>query len=471
MPKINVKQIILWGLAGAACFALAMTLGWLSAFIKWQLMGLILAGLVVTSFIIKKPFYGVLLITFFLPFERIGSVDMGGVTVRPSQLLAGMTLIIWVMSSIVKRKFKFAPNPIFWPLVVFVLINIFALLNAPNLERSAMVLAFMVFTMSVAIVLPNLIKNPKQLQWVLYTLMFTYTLVTAFGIFQFLGDIVGLPQSITGLRDLYTKDILGFPRVQSVALEPLYFANFLLLPLCLILAVFLNKAVKVNSWILGGLVALGGLNLVLTVSRGAYIAFAVSFLILTIFLFKKIFTLRNIIFFIIIVSLVSFGAYKFFSLEDTLEDFMQHSVNLFEGASYDERVDTFEIAERAWQEHPVIGIGPGSFGPYAANHPYVTPADGFRIVNNEYLELLAESGILGLAVFAIIVLILIIRTLKAIKLAKDKFTKTILIGLLAAFIGILVQYNTFSVLYIMHIWYTIGLLVVVQNLVLKNENR
>lgn len=466
MPKIGAKKIILWVLAGAACFAIAMGLGWLSAFVKWQLTGLILAGLVVTSFIIKKPFYGVLLITFFLPFERIGSVDMGGVTIRTSQMLTAITLVVWIIASIMKGRFKFAPNPIFWPLLVFVLINILALGNAPNIERSVLVLAFTVFTMSVAIILPNLVKNPKQLQWVLYTLMAAYALVTAFGIFQFLGDIVGLPQSITGLRDLYTKDILGFPRVQSTALEPLYFANFLLLPLCLIMAVYLNKAVKFNSWILAGLVALGGLNLVLTVSRGAYIAFAVSFMILAIFLFKKIFTFRNIVFFLIIILLVGIGAYQFFSLEDTLQDFVDHSVNLFEGASYEERMDTFEIAERAWTEHPVIGIGPGSFGPYAANHPYIVPTDGFRIVNNVYLEILAESGVLGLAVFAVIILILILRTLKAIKLAKDKFTKTILIGLLAAFAGILVQYNTFSVLYIMHIWYTIGMMIVVQNLVL-----
>ncbi|GAH74752.1 unnamed protein product, partial [marine sediment metagenome] len=92
-----------------------------------------------------------------------------------------------------------------------------------------------------------------------------------------------------------------------------------------------------------------------------------------------------------------------------------------------------------------------------------------QIVNNEYLEILAESGILGLALFALIIIILIIRNIKAIIKAQDKFIKAILVGLLAAFIGILVQYNTFSILYVMHIWFTIGLMIAVQNIVLRNN--
>jgi len=39
---------------------------------------------------------------------------------------------------------------------------------------------------------------------------------------------------------------------------------------------------------------------------------------------------------------------------------------------------------------------------------------------------------------------------------------------LAAFVGILVQYQTFSILYIMHIWFVIGMLISVQNLIQKN---
>ncbi|MFH1536851.1 MAG: O-antigen ligase family protein, partial [Patescibacteria group bacterium] len=354
----------------------------------------------------------------------------------------------------------------------FILINILAIYNAPNIERSTMVLLFIIFTSFVALLIPNLIKKKENLNKMLYVLFFSYSLVTIFGIYQFLGDIVGLPPELTGLRELYTKDVLGFPRVQSTALEPLYFANYLLLPFCLLLTVFLTKSLKLKPYILASLVALGGLNLVLTVSRGAYIAFAASLIIVCIFLFKKVFTPRNIIYFIIVVSLVSVGAVKFLNLENALEDFTEHTQSIFEGASYEERVDTFSESQRAWSTHPLIGIGPGSFGPFSSSHPYVVPQDGYKIVNNVYLEILAESGILGLALFILIIIILIIRNIKAIIVEQNNLLKALHIGLMAAFIGILVQYNTFSILYIMHIWFTIGLMIACQNMTLnkKNEN-
>ncbi|GAH66490.1 unnamed protein product, partial [marine sediment metagenome] len=242
------------------------------------LLGIV--GIALTFIIFKNPFAGVLLMTFFLPFERIGSIDVAGITIRPSQVIAIITIFAFLIGGIFRKKLNFAPNPIFWPLAGFVLVNALAIFNAPNIERSGMVLAFIIFTCFVAILLPNLIKDKVQLKKVLNALMLTYLLVTIFGIYQFLGDIVGLPPELTGLRDLYTKEVLGFPRVQSTALEPLYFANFLLLPFCLILSVFLTKSVKVKSWFLAGLVMLGGLNLVLTVSRGAYIAFAASLLVM-----------------------------------------------------------------------------------------------------------------------------------------------------------------------------------------------
>jgi len=40
---------------------------------------------------------------------------------------------------------------------------------------------------------------------------------------------------------------------------------------------------------------------------------------------------------------------------------------------------------------------------------------------------------------------------------------------LAAFVGVLVQYQTFSILYIMHIWFLIGFMISVQNIILKQE--
>ena len=121
------------------------------------------------------------------------------------------------------------------------------------------------------------------------------------------------------------------------------------------------------------------------------------------------------------------------------------------------------------KDHPIIGNGIGNFGPHTNKSPYHMPNEGWAIVNNEFLELWAEIGILGLASFIAIILIIIFRTIKSISLGQDPYLKTILLGLLIAFLGIMAQYQTFSILYILHIWFLIGLIIATQNLLLKTK--
>ncbi|OGY90492.1 MAG: hypothetical protein A2458_04615, partial [Candidatus Kerfeldbacteria bacterium RIFOXYC2_FULL_38_9] len=345
--------------------------------------------------------------------------------------------------------------------------------NAPNFSRSLMVFAFTLFTIAIGFTLPFLLNSEKKVKQLLAFFFAAYLLVTIFGLYQFIGDYLGLPQALTGLRDLYVKDVLGFPRVQSTALEPLYFANYLLVPLSILLSLFLNKEKTYSSLFTFGLLVLGVVNLLLTVARGGYIAFAVSFLLIVLYYFLelKLITWRNVG--IAFVSFLVAGGIlvKMVGLETVSQDFLGHVSNLFGGASYNERVEMFTIAYQAWQDHPIIGIGAGSFGPYEAAHPnYMREVEGWRIVNNEYLELLAENGIVGLVLIMIVFIIVLLRSIKALKETSSDFIRTVLLGALAGFIGILVQYNTFSVLYIMHIWFTVGFLIALQNLALKNAS-
>jgi len=456
LPKIIIAILLL---------ALAYGLSFLPIYLEPYLVTGILIGALLCLIVLRDPMWGIYMLIFFLPFERIGSYDIGGVTIRISQLIAMLAILAWIFRGFNLRSFKLRPNPIFWPIIIFLTINLLGLINAVNFDRSLKVWLFTAFTMSASIILPNIIRHGDQMPRLIKILYASVFLVTIFGLYQFMGDIIGLSPSLTGLRPQYTKDVLGFPRIQSTALEPLYFANYLLIPLSIIISLVLSKNKKIKPLLSIGLLALAGINLVLTVARGGYIAFAACCIFLGIIYFKKLFSLRNILYLTMALIIIGIGANYFLNLDDAKESFVEHASNLFTGASYFERVYTIEKAMDAWREHPFIGIGPGSFGPYTSFHPLIEPGSGYLIVNNEYIELLTETGILGLATFIIILAIIIIRSIKAILRAEDRFIKAILIGLLTALIGILVQYNTFSILYIMHIWVTIGLLVSCQNIV------
>lgn len=450
--------------------ALALVLAAISSVLTPLVIITLLFGAGIFVFVIEKPIWGIFLMALLLPFERIGSYDLAGMTIRPSQIIFFITFIAWIIYNLKNRKFPLVKNPLFWPIILFIGVNVAGLAFAPNLERSVSTLLFTIFTMAIALVIPNLINNKDRVEKVITFLLLGYFLVTIFGIFQFMGDIAGLPTSITGLRGLYTKDILGFPRVQSTALEPLYFANYLLLPLGILLALFLSKRSGLKTATTVGLLALGGINLILTVSRGGYIAAIAMLAVITLFLAQRVFKPKNILILLVILVIIGSLAFRFFNLEDSYQKFKDHTFDIFSGASYFERVYTYEQALNMWRQHPLVGWGSGSFGPYLAAHPYVIPGDGYAIVNNEPLELLAETGILGTLLITIMALIIIIRSLKAIQLAKDDpYLKYVLIGSLAAFIGILIQYQTFSILYITHIWFTIGFIIAIQNIIFSKN--
>jgi hypothetical protein len=78
-------------------------------------------------------------------------------------------------------------------------------------------------------------------------------LVALFAIYQFLADMIGLPQTLTVLKEGYTKAVFGFPRnSRFFSMEPLFFGNFLFMPLSLAIIIMFfrsNKTIYLNIWV------------------------------------------------------------------------------------------------------------------------------------------------------------------------------------------------------------------------------
>ncbi|MBI2410722.1 MAG: O-antigen ligase family protein [Candidatus Kerfeldbacteria bacterium] len=466
--RIKALPLLWWIFSGA----LIVLLGWLSTrtspILLFGGLGCVLIGML----IINNPWHGMLLFIFFLPFERIGSYDFAGSTIRPSQIIALCIMISLVVNGLGTRRFRLPKNPIVWPIIIFLFVNVCGLFNAPNLDRSVLVFCFTIFTIAIGLMIPFLVQNTTQLQQLLTWYFISLFLVCVFGLYQFVGDLIGLPTALTGLRELYTKEVLGFPRVQSTALEPLYFANYLLAPLSIVISLFIAQVKKCTPLQLLVIAGIGVLNLLLTVARGGYIAFGISIgLILCYYFFQRqLLSMRTITSALVAFVFGVIIVFRFIGIDTLSENFLGHVTNIFSGASYSERVEMFEVALVAFHTHPIIGIGPGSFGPYESGHPYIIPDQGWHIVNNEYLELLAETGVLGFGSMILVFLIVLVRSLKAIQRAQDAFVRAVLVGATTAFVAILVQYNTFSILYIVHVWFTIGLLIALQNMVLLKRH-
>jgi len=180
-----------------------------------------------------------LLAIFLLPLTSLGTIEVG-FTIKPSEILFGFGLLVLLYVRLRKRDFSFQKTPLDLPLFGLVVFFAVSLLAATNLERGVAFWFWTIFSIvSIYYFSVNILyKNEKLFKLALVVLVISTLLSVLFGFYQFVGDYFGWS---TGLRSAYVKEILGFPRIQSTLLEPLYFGNFLLTSLPILIALFATR--------------------------------------------------------------------------------------------------------------------------------------------------------------------------------------------------------------------------------------
>ena len=415
------------------------------------------------SLIWTVPVIFLLLVIVLLPFEHIPTYRFDGYTIKLSYLAS----IACLLSLSLQRPWiwlkRFPISMAERALIVFSIYSAFlALTIAPDRTRSVIFVLIWTFVFLMSSVASRLLADPRVRLVAEHLLLGVTALVCLFGIYQYLGDSFGLPADLTGLRLAYTKMVFGFPRIQSVALEPLYFSNYLLVPLFLCAYRFLRHPRPGKYFLLLILIVL---NLTLGISRGAYAAAVVGSVLLTIFLLlNKAPTIRRIRIFQatfavgLAVLLAVLGIYGI-NGKKASSNFVGHALvaDAPKEASVQDRFSTDRQAWRFFLQRPLTGFGPSSFGILSETSPEDQRRVGYGIVNNEYLELLVETGALGFIVFLTFLIATAVAYFKRLPLLvlDDRLHS---FCYFCGIVGILIQYNFFSTLYILYIWIFIGML-------------
>ena len=286
-----------------------------------------------------------------------------------------------------------------------------------------------------------------------------------------------------------TAEVFGFPRVNGLAAEPQFFANAMI-PFVFAALYSVVKSPNKLGW--AALVASVG-TIGLTFSRGAYVALAVSLLVVAIALYarkmatlKTIFVSYGVIALSIIGSLVLLvmaATIRYNSTPDityqTVDSITEHitvgvidlpdraqtppqvpsntpqsefvSPGLVE-ASGNERLGAAELALAAWQHNPltaIFGVGIGNLGPYVVANIEPTAPDNLTVYIY-YILLLAELGIIGL-IAIVIVFASVIRAL----VRTNNLEALMITGSVVAFAA---QFAFFgSYINVVYIWLWIGI--------------
>ncbi len=335
-------------------------------------------------------------------------------------------------------------------LPLYVLFVLYAFISSPDVGESVRFLLFQLTGVLIVYLLASSLRQLKELRTFVYILLAAVTLAGLYGCYQrFLG--VEPDDSLVDMTLDLNKNMPG--RVYSTFGNPNNFAELLVLVIPLYLAVILNekrKGIKLLALLctLPPLIAMG-----MTYSRSGWIGLVLAVLL---FVALENWRLLPVILLLGLLALpflpasiynriLSIGA-----LEDSSTSYRFHIYREF-----------FLLLRDKW----LTGVGLGSDVVYDAIKTYPQMANGYYPVHahNNYVQIWAEMGILGLFSYLALVLNSLKRGIKAVCARRLPTEATHYTAALAgSLLGILVisiaEYTWFYPRVMFMFWAVIGLL-------------
>ena len=390
--------VAIWRVLLPAFFLLA--LAWLLATLPLPLVGLLLAVVGGGLLLLRHPWLVWPGIALLLP---VTSGIKAGPLSATDLLLAG-AVALWFADGVRRRSVRLEPATLSGWIAVYLAALLLSAYTAVNLsEATSEVIKWIELLLVVWLVGQTL--TPAQSRWLVLALLVGGAAQGALGVYQFILRIG--PDAFV---------LLGrFMRAAGSFHQPNPYAGYLglTLPVALSLALWGGLTVRRTSVLLySGLAGVLGAGLLASWSRGGWLG-ALAGVGLVVLLRSKRMLIAGLVG---LLALLLWGAMGGLSpallpapiadrLADVpaylgvgIEQIVAQPVN-DENFSVIERLAHWLAAERMWESAPWLGVGPGN---YATVYPAVRLPfweDALGHAHNVYLNVLAETGLIGLAAY------------------------------------------------------------------------
>jgi len=412
-----------------------------------------------------RPRYALYLLCFAVPFGSLPQLSVGGIRVGVTEALTGLLLVAWVAKLMAFRE------QISWPrlsilLALFIGVTLFSLLNATAPTLAFKEAAKWIEFAGVLVFVANGL-TPEQRRITMGCLLLAGTAQALLGIYQFLSR--SGPESFV---------VLGrFVRAYGTFEQPNPYGGYLGLvgPLAFALALpLLRRPERLArpdwlKWLAAGSLILIAIALIMSWSRGAWIAFAVAVPVVVLASSRK----GAIASAVVAAVLALVGAAGGFglvpaSVSQRLSTFLPFAqtqdltaveVTDSNYASL-ERLAFWQAALGMWRDHPWLGVGLGN---YATAYPaYSLPKWRMALghAHNYYLNIAAETGLLGLGAYLLLWTGALVQVGQAIRRSSGLFARCLALGALGMLVHLSIH-NTVDNLWVhsmyIHVAIVVGL--------------
>jgi O-antigen ligase len=358
-----------------------------------------------------------------------GGLNISITTVALVALFAGQ-LLRWLLGRPMARGLGISS----WPLAVYVATVCVSVLFAGDKVLAIYWVLVLLQTLAVFVYLARTVRTHDDLLFVAALLVAGLLVESLIMCWQWFGHApsVAVPNVAPGQ---ILPSVLFEERMTGTFGSPNSAGSYLalFLPLAATMAVMpIQRALRALAV---AAFAFGTFALVVTFSRGAWIAFTIGFAFLVVMALRRGLVNANLVLGLGAVGLVSMVA---------LRAMVWSRVFGADAGSTQSRFPLFDIAWRLISEHPVTGVGANNFAVELRN--FFTPEFGqtwLYIVHNDYVLVLAEAGVVALAAYLVYLGSIFVRAAPALR-AHDRIASPIAVAIVAGVIGRLLH-MTFDV--------------------------
>ncbi|MGH9690117.1 MAG: O-antigen ligase family protein [Candidatus Acidiferrales bacterium] len=313
-----------------------------------------------------------------------GGVEVWGESII--EISAAILLLIWAVFAYRNPSAKIQWNELNWPLLGFVAIGLFQLLLhgtaypfLTRVEVLKLIAYFVVFFLTVQAFRTK--SDFLGLAWFLI-------------LFCFAVSLLAIIQHFTSVKEIYWLSELN---IQGDPFGPFpnrnHFAGFVELTLPIGLALMVFRGMRRDLFPLAAVLTIVPVSaMILSGSRGGIISFAFEVCVLTLLVRSRKDTESPRMAAVGIVALAALALIAWIGAGKAIERFSTLSAK---DVSLGRRASMFRGAAGVFFDHPIKGSGLGALIAVYPRHE--TEYDGYVVehVHNDYIEALAETGILG----------------------------------------------------------------------------
>ncbi len=341
--------------------------------------------------------------------------------------------------------------------ILWVLANVLSsLLYSPDKAASLRICLWLGLSVGIYLLTKNIVGKKLSIQKAVKAILVVGVLEAIYGLVLYLCFLLG--KDIGGVQ---TNPIIPIPKTYGTIWEANIFGIYLVSIALIIFNLLLSKEyTKFKAWLMAGFF-LSFLGVIVSFTRSAW-------MILAMFLFLSLLT--SIKFFLkrpgLLLSLIVFLSIFVILLNSPFSDFGSIGLETIttEGLGMkffaDYSTVTFRLirvglALEEWKTSPLLGLGTNSFG-----QRYYDPSqkNAPDYLGTLFGQNLYDTGIVGLGLILALIFLQVKKGLKFLKLSSDPKYKTLMKGLLIAFLALVAMYQSTAAFWFGFNWIYLGLM-------------